>query len=643
MYYLNSAEIIKLIADYLEEITYSYAIMIDGGWGSGKTYFVNKKLIPELEKKEKKAIYISLYGLKDAEEISKELFSTIAEKRIGKKLAPAFNTGFKMVSEIIGNKIGSETANNANLTDVFSPFLDYSKYFFVFDDLERCSMPINDVLGYINHFVEQNESKVVIIANQEEINSVELQNNLEWKYFLAIQDSINWPTKEEKMSFIINANNNNKNKALPLNLEELRVRNKYLFDDNALYKKIKEKLVGKTIYYQPNLEEIIPVIFNVHSYNNGIEAKENFYINTILDSFNKEKYGNLRTLQFALHFFSKVVMTLDSNKQVLHDDIYHEVMQEVIRSIIKVSINHKRGEPNYKWSEDSEYGLISNQMWNYYISFRFVHDFIYFSEFNNERIQMILSKYIREKHQEVAMLNDPINKLRYYFEMEDEEIETEIKRLYENLKSNEYDSDSYRLLISLLYVLKGIDIQPVPISKFINIIKSNIVAGKSIRTFEEPLISDISPCYDEYVVCLNELYSLQDSCTYNKTIKSINAIFELKDGWGNAFYEYYEENRNDILQSKEFFSQIDIDRLREKIYEAPVKELSDFRRGINTIYSFSNLKDYFENDIHNLLELKKLLQIGDFKGKSKKNNINSLIIIVNSILEKLEYLEQVEE
>src|SRR5262249_39994881 len=44
---------------------------------------------------------------------------------------------------------------------------------YVFDDLERCEMPINKSLGYINEFVEHDVHKVVIVANDQEIKDKE--------------------------------------------------------------------------------------------------------------------------------------------------------------------------------------------------------------------------------------------------------------------------------------------------------------------------------------------------------------------------------------------------------------------------------------------------------------------------------------
>ena len=57
---LTEKTIINTVMDYIEENIYNYAVMIDGDWGSGKTYFIKKKLIPKInvKYKDKKIIYI---------------------------------------------------------------------------------------------------------------------------------------------------------------------------------------------------------------------------------------------------------------------------------------------------------------------------------------------------------------------------------------------------------------------------------------------------------------------------------------------------------------------------------------------------------------------------------------------------------
>ena len=70
----------------------------------------------------------------------------------------------------------------------------------IFDDLERCKIPINDLLGYINQFVEHLNLKVIIVANEKEINKI-VDKNLELKYLIASLNHID--TTEENSNPIL--------------------------------------------------------------------------------------------------------------------------------------------------------------------------------------------------------------------------------------------------------------------------------------------------------------------------------------------------------------------------------------------------------------------------------------------------------
>lgn len=81
MEHLKELEIIKLMQSYLSEDIYNYAIMLDGEWGCGKSFFVKDVLIPKLQDT-RIAIYVSLFGLKNVEEISTAIFSAIIQSRL---------------------------------------------------------------------------------------------------------------------------------------------------------------------------------------------------------------------------------------------------------------------------------------------------------------------------------------------------------------------------------------------------------------------------------------------------------------------------------------------------------------------------------------------------------------------------------
>ena len=65
-------ELVESILDYIRSDYTDYAIMINGEWGSGKTYFWNHKIRNKIETmringKQFTTIYMSLYGISNLE------------------------------------------------------------------------------------------------------------------------------------------------------------------------------------------------------------------------------------------------------------------------------------------------------------------------------------------------------------------------------------------------------------------------------------------------------------------------------------------------------------------------------------------------------------------------------------------------
>lgn len=647
MKYLSSSEIISVILEYMNENIYDYAIMIDGAWGSGKTFFIKNILIPEIDKTDKrKSIYTSLYGLKDANEISNHLLSAITEKRIGKKLAPAIGTLTKVALEGLGTLLGSEKIKESELQNILSPFLDYSEHYFIFDDLERCSMPVNEALGFINFFVEQNQSKVIIVANESEIGTLERQRNLEIKYLLASQNTIDWPHPEKKDSLFFQTSH--KKERIFIDVNELRRRNEYLFNENEVYIKIKEKLIGKTIFYKPELNNIVPAIIEkclISNDESKIIALSN--VSAIIDIFNSKDEANIRTLQYALLFFSKTCSLMSKQKSNFDEQIYIETMTEVLLSITRVSLAYKSGVLNYNWGEESEYGKITFDevlfMRNYFISFKFIHDFIYFAEYDEDRVMIVLSNYMEEKRKSNEYENDPYNYLACYWEMEDDEVNNLIIQIFENLKNHKYHNSLYRRIISLLYVLKSLHIESIPVGCFVSVIQTYIMNGESIQDFREAHISNDNPLFNDYIVCVENLKSIENNFKKDAMLQNINSIFDMEAGWGRKFLEHCHASKQEASLEKGFFCHVNIDNCFETILMSSVKDISDFRRSLASFYNFTNIADYFRADIDNFTALKGFLEKTTFSGKMLNYNISLLLIDIKSILQRLGYIEKHEE
>src|SRR5262249_28574556 len=138
-----------------------YAVLLTGPWGIGKTYLI-KKFLKEKFENEASYVYVSLYGVTTREELDVAVFQACFPNVVWKNVELLGRVG-KAALKYVG--INPEL----KLSDLPKP----DKKLYVFDDLERCEMPINTSLGYINEFVEHEGRKVIIVTNEQEIKEKE--------------------------------------------------------------------------------------------------------------------------------------------------------------------------------------------------------------------------------------------------------------------------------------------------------------------------------------------------------------------------------------------------------------------------------------------------------------------------------------
>lgn len=169
---------------YCDDSLNDYAVLINGSWGSGKTWFI-KRIEDKLKKNGfKRIIYISLNGISKKDVIDDEIFCALhpilshrATKFFGKIAVGLVKASTKIDLINGGEKDTSLSISIPNL-DISSALKDGEKLILIFDDLERCQMPIAEILGYINYFVEHTNSKAIILGNENEIK----RNDKDKKY-----------------------------------------------------------------------------------------------------------------------------------------------------------------------------------------------------------------------------------------------------------------------------------------------------------------------------------------------------------------------------------------------------------------------------------------------------------------------------
>ena len=150
---MNDQEYNLYIENYLRNDKTKSAIMLTAFWGMGKSYYIQNSLIPHLERDGvKKCVVVSLYGLNDTKEISKAIYLELRTKRLNVK-------GEKQ--EAGKNVAKTKLKGGLSMAGINLSVKE--------EDLERSSISIKQVLGYVNNLVEQDGVKVLLIANESEI------------------------------------------------------------------------------------------------------------------------------------------------------------------------------------------------------------------------------------------------------------------------------------------------------------------------------------------------------------------------------------------------------------------------------------------------------------------------------------------
>lgn len=198
--FLSEDQVLEVIKQYAES-EIDYAFMLNGPWGSGKTYFIENRLKQELTNpKEVKGnkisyLYLSLYGIKNVEQFRNELYSCII-KHFSNTLQKTSNIARLLLDITAGSNehtsIITQSANKLIISQerrVIKNNLS-SDLFLVVDDLERYEgNDYNELLGFITSKCLNNHVHVLFVCNEDNLLSFG-QKEERKNYFMIKEKSI---------------------------------------------------------------------------------------------------------------------------------------------------------------------------------------------------------------------------------------------------------------------------------------------------------------------------------------------------------------------------------------------------------------------------------------------------------------------
>lgn len=296
------------------------ALMVSGEWGCGKTYHIEKVVMPALQQDGWNPVKVSLFGIESVNEMplriadnykrpeynevdgtkkekKKSWLSSLGKEKAGKALAK----GAQFASKIswLGNFVDVETLVNNN-SGLLYKLIPTEKTVIILDDIERVIdiIDVHTLLGAINELVEQRGYKVVVIAN----NSYMQQKS------------------EAKLVF-------------------------------------KEKVIEKTLVYEPDVVSIFKELCG-KGYSSPFTAfmtaqKAVEVIDPSYPSYKEDKglqveLHNIRILKFALAHFSKIYEVCNAFLKDENKDTADSFLLSLWACTVGVAIEYKKDRLTYK-------------------------------------------------------------------------------------------------------------------------------------------------------------------------------------------------------------------------------------------------------------------------------------------------------
>ncbi len=619
-------DLVESILDYIRADYTDYAIMINGEWGSGKTYFWNHKIRNRIENmtvngKKLTTIYMSLYGISNLEEISKKIFietTQLMDKNLKKYMD---SNGQTFIPEYA--KTGLDMANFFGVTQNGDK-IDYASFFstddkvLCFDDLERANVDVIDILGYINNYVEHDHIKTIIICNEKELSTKLKSSNLEMKTFIATY----LLDKEDKLLTT--------DKPMVEKIEET-IEN--VFDKANDYERIKEKLIGETFEYAPEFTYIINGLLIRYENNRDLIRFLRENTNLIVSTFIKSGTRNLRILKHALNDFKKVFDMVNKS----YPNTNNRILQTMLIFTIAVSFEIKAGKVtkdkfiNINDNEEYKSLVVSSRVFmdnrqfyikefdnNYYYNFKTEYRFFKFIEIY-VRTRIFDMKTFKKDMEDIINTVDTDKLPGYkrllteeYWKISDDQFPKVISEVLESVKKGEIQLiDLIKIYTYFVYfVKKGLvdyDMQTIN-SVFLNGMNVSSITSEYCEDAEDQIkqmsFDENMPEMQEVLARFRDLNNQLKDKMYRVKADTIFKNIPMKM---EKFYDMFDKECMDIPIFKysdpyQIFQRIscasneDIVSIKEKLVDRADKNAKILLPELNNLYKLKQVVDDYISD-----------------------------------------------
>lgn len=577
---MNTDNIKIIFRDYLKTDT-QYAILLNGNWGSGKTYFWKHNLQDIATEAGFKVIYISLNGISRIEALQHVLFIKLLPY-INKKE----NKGIKNLTTILSNGINQVAKHilKTSITDIFKGVsidaFNFSKHVICFDDLERCQIPIKEVLGFINNFVEHQSLKTIILADETNIDDSQRGSG---------------------------------------------------------YDNIKEKVIGRVLTFELNIGEVLPELFkkyekkNVNFYYFLLEHRQ-----TLIEILAEYKQDNLRIISFYLDNLEKVfpsfknvdekyiqelilftaIITIDFKKGYLKSSDYNTFhgINLIDENYYILNLSRVTREPKTGKDDKERIKTFTELFYDRYLTKRIVNYFFYESVYTYILTGFIdlnfLDSEIKKRYpiRLLPEIEDFQALVNYKFrQMSDIEFKNISERVLKFAKEGKYEIYDYVKIAEFYYLFSDNKLIPQSVESIYNVIIEGLNIAKTRKWINERVLAnllhfgDANPEVTKVKNIVKQIHLEIKKEEYKKeSSELINCLTNEND---YELFAIFEKRK----LSNELFQYIDDQLLFDTLLEISNKQLSNFTELLRYRYETSNIGEFLYEDLTCLSNLNKSL------------------------------------
>lgn len=493
-------------------------------------------------------------------------------------------------------------------------------------------------MGFLNNLSENNNYKLILIANEQEMTKDEDTTTMALKYGIALNERLDID------KFIKN------DKDEKINRDNLVEITNHYFGRTTAYERTREKLIGITVPYNVPIKESFDDIISKYVIDNSINKIVKKNKDRIFDLFESQEHKNLRTLIASCIAIEDILSSIEQNEFIEKErDIVNNELDIIVIYTVYSAIKRITGKGEYIWPSGTRYGKVNNSLFdtndsNIY-GYAFVDEYwntqcidadIIYSDIKKRTAERIDYENEVKRNSEYQSL--ALHKLKTWYILNDDVINELLKKMKEELMYKKYSPQDFKDIITILQCINnpsyGLNFDKnnektnvlydtFESSQFIGMNLDNQETGRHTN-FKMNKI-DIASYVELMVKCLEDpdfnltkdmlrvlTEDKQFAYTYRQLIMPLIEKVEKKElqdalqgihadsilgmKWDDDFEEYCYESRLEFYKLGRFLSLFNLNELTNKLANADTEEVYHFSNSVKKVYYFSNLNDIYSLD-----------------------------------------------